>query len=244
MGPQPPQSIRPDAFVDVALPPANPLRQQMTGQRPRSRQPAACTRNLIDVKTVYGGTTLYCSFRAAHEQCGAVDMRAEAVDTAYKHHARKIDNYSYRCAACPVPRSTGPRCVACSTHTPIAAALASHGVVRGAVFGQYGEASLDVHSLVDVAAREMARTKWRTLGARSQDEAYAFFVATQRRSLGVAVVREFARHRLRRLAFIGASVAQVQQARDDTRSPTPSPAGLSPEEADFFRFLQGRGGGA
>ena len=103
---------------------------------------------------------------------------------------------------------------------------------------------MDVHSLVDMAAQEMARKKWRTLGARSQNEAYAFFVATQRRSLGVAVVREFARHRLRRLAFIGVSVAQVRAARDEARSPLPSPAALSPEEADFFSFLQGRGGGA
>ena len=77
--------------------------------------------------------------------------------------------------------------------------------------------------------------------ARSCDEAYAFFVAANRRALGVAVVREFARHRLRRLAFIGASMEQVREARDEARTPLPSRNAFSPEEADIFRFLQGRG---
>ena len=135
----------------------------------------------------------------------------------------------------------GARCVACSTRTPIADALALHGAVRGAVFGQYGEASLDVHSLVCVAARECARKKWRAIGARSQNEAYGFYVAAQRRALGVSVVREFARHRLRRLGFIGVSLDQVREARDEAHMPWSARSSLSPEEADFFRFLQAGG---
>ena len=203
MGPQPPQSIQPDAYIDVAMPPANPQRS-VAGRRPKPGAPTALQRNLIDVKTIYGGTQQYYTACATNAQCGAVDVRAAAVDTDYRLHARKIDNYSYRCAMCPRLR-TAARCVACSANTPVADALAAHGVVRGAVFGQYGEASIDVHTLVDIASRTLARVKWRTSGARSCDEAYAFYVAANRRALGVAVVREFARHRLRRLAFIGVS---------------------------------------
>jgi len=239
MGPQPPQSIRPDAYIDVAMPPANPPRST-EGRRPKPGKPAAVQRNLFDVKTIYGGTRHYSTGHAATAQCAAVDTRAQIVDADYRQHARKIDTYSYRCAMCPRQR-TADRCAMCSANTPISDALATHGVVRGAVFGQYGEASIDVHSLVDIASRTLANKKWRTSGARSCDEAYAFFVAANRRALGVAVVREFARHRLRRLAFIGASMEQVREARDVARTPSPSRDALSPEEADIFHFLQGRG---
>ena len=239
MGPQPPQAIRPDAFVDTALPAANPMRRS-GGRRPKPGAEGASARHLIDVKTIYGGTQRYLAARATMDQCGAVDTRAECVNTDYRLHARKIDNYTFRCPACPQPRSAD-RCVACSTQTPVADALATHGAVRGAVFGQYGEASIDVHSLVRVAARECARRKWRGMGARSQNEAYAFFVAANRRALGVSVVREFARHRLRRLGFIGVPIALMREVRDEAHIPWQPRSSLSPEEADFFRFLQGGG---
>ena len=129
--------------------------------------------------------------------------------------------------------------MACDTLNHVSDALAYHGTVRGAVFGQYGEASIDVHTLVDAASKELARLKWRRYGARSPEEAYACFVAVNRRALGVAVVREFARHRLRRLAFVGMTVAQVREARDEVHTPQVSRGVFGPEEADFFRFLQG-----
>ena len=68
-----------------------------------------------------------------------------------------------------------------------------------------------------------------------------FYVAAQRRALGVSVVREFARHRLRRLGFIGVSLDQVREARDEAHMPWSARSSLSPEEADFFRFLQAGG---
>ena len=134
--------------------------------------------------------------------------------------------------------------MACDTLNHVSDALAFHGTVRGAVFGQYGEASLDVHTLVDAASHELARLKWRRYGARSPSEAYACFVAVNRRALGVAVVREFARHRLRRLAFVGMTVAQVREAREEVHTPQVTRSVFSPEDADFFRFLQGGREGA
>ena len=57
-------------------------------------------------------------------------------------------------------------------------------------------------------------------------------------------MREFARHRLRRLAFVGMTVAQVREAREEVHTPQVTRSVFSPEDADFFRFLQGGREGA
>ena len=87
--------------------------------------------------------------------------------------------------------------------------------VRPLVFGQYGEASPDVHATVARAAEVVAGREWARLGARSEAEARAFFAQSYRRRLGVSVVREFARHRLRRVQMVGVD-------RGHLRSPRPS----------------------
>jgi hypothetical protein len=79
------------------------------------------------------------------------------------------------------------------------------------VFGNYGEASRDVHTLIHVAAQRLATKHWRLLGARSQGEVHGFYVAQLRRRMGVTAVREFARHRLRRAAYVGVPRAVVEQ---------------------------------
>ena len=81
--------------------------------------------------------------------------------------------------------------------------------VRGLVFGNYAEASPDVHSLIALAAQAMAQRRWQSMGARSAEEARSFLVAALRRRLGCFVAREFARYRLRRLPYVGASRAAV-----------------------------------
>ena len=53
----------------------------------------------------------------------------------------------------------------------MAAALAQYPPVRALVVGQYGEASTDVHELLDIAMERATRDSWRFLGARSQAEA-------------------------------------------------------------------------
>ena len=67
-------------------------------------------------------------------------------------------------------------------------------------------------------------------------EARAFFIARLRRSLSVVIAREMARHRLRRIPFIGVPRAAVR-ARQPFRAPQearhmPQMAQL----ADFMRF--------
>ena len=83
------------------------------------------------------------------------------------------------------------------------------------VFTEYGEVSTDVETLLDIAATERAARDWRQLGARSQAEARAITMALMRRYLGVIGVREMARHRLRRVPYVGLTRAQMRarQAR-------------------------------
>ena len=121
----------------------------------------------------------------------------------------------------------------------VQAVLRSYGTVRSLVVGQYGEASLDTHELMALAAEQAAQTSWGFLGARSVAEARAYFTASMRRSWGCLFVREMARHRLRRVCYIGAGhrprAVQAQGV----------PAGewgvRSPMEFWAFR-VRGRGG--
>ena len=164
------------------------------GQRPGA--PQAAQRHLLDTKTIYAGTTYYTvGARAAEDQSGAVETRAARVHGDYRRHAEQLDQ-----------RIGMPG-------QPIQTRLESFGTVRGAVFGNYGEASADVHSLLRVAAEMQARRMWRVMGARTWSEAFGFILQSMRRRLGVVVVREFARHRLHRVPYIGHTRASLARAR-------------------------------
>ena len=47
------------------------------------------------------------------------------------------------------------------------------------------------------------RQTWRGFGARTEEEAYGYWVQQFRRLMGVTIVREFARLRIRRVPFLG-----------------------------------------
>ena len=64
------------------------------------------------------------------------------------------------------------------------------------VWGAYGEASDDVHQLLDYVVDAEATRSWRQLGARSRAEARSYLMCRTRRSWGITAVREMARHRL------------------------------------------------
>ena len=122
-----------------------------------------------------------------------MEQRAWEVDGEYRTHARQID------------RQVSP-----AGTTPVLDRLQSYGRVRGLAFGHYAEWSTDVDLLLDAAATARAQRDWRARGARSMQEARAVFIALYRRRLGCFVAREMARHRLRRLPFVGATRAQVR----------------------------------
>ena len=82
--------------------------------------------------------------------------------------------------------------------------LRGFGPVRALVWGAYGEASDDVHQLLEVVVEAEADRSWRVLGARSSAEARSYLTMRTVRSWGITAVREMARHRLRRLEYVGA----------------------------------------
>ena len=94
-------------------------------------------------------------------------------------------------------------------------ALAQFGQVRGLVFGQYGEWSHDVSSLVSLAAATTARRLWRSYGARSEAEVRGMMTALYRRRLGLIVARAFARFRISRLALVGVPRGTLDRFRAD-----------------------------
>jgi hypothetical protein len=187
--------VVPDGTLDVALPALLPRGQFVRGRK----QPPLPSRVLLfDVKCVFAGGPVYRSARARDEQCGGVEQRAWEVHLDYERHARRLD----------------------LTHSPVHAStrvltrLQSFTATRGLVFGQYGECSSDVHTLVDLASDRLAAASWRLLGSRTQEEARGVYVARLRRRLGLFVTREFARHRLRRVLFAGCDRQLLSRRRD------------------------------
>ena len=119
-------------------------------------------------------------------QSGAVRMRAHEVHGEYRSHAHRLD------------REHSP-----AGTTPIYDRFVALGDTRGLAFGAYGEASGDAHHLISHAADVAARDVWQAYGARCESEVRGFLMQRLRRRVGVLLVRENARHRLRRLPVIG-----------------------------------------
>ena len=187
--------IVPDATVEVALPAVGDTRRGANPGRSGRRRdgPRVPRAYLFDGKTLHGGGGLYFSARARDEQSGAVEERAHQVPLEYRRAARALD-------LAHSPAGTSPILHRLATFTP----------VRALVFGHFGECSADVYELLDAAAERAASRRWRALGSRTEAEARGYFVGAFRRRFGVHVTREFARHRLRRLPYVGATRAAVQ----------------------------------
>ena len=83
--------------------------------------------------------------------------------------------------------------------------------VRGFIFGAYGEASMDVHELLEQAARKAAAGAWQVTGLRTEDEMYSYYLRHFRRRMGMASVLAMARHRLSRVPLIGVPRQAVEQ---------------------------------
>ena len=117
------------------------------------------------------------------------------------------------------------------------------GQTRGLAFGAYGEASPDVHALLTVAADGLAARQWRDMGARTQEEARSFIVSSLRRRLGLVICREFARHRIRRVPYIGVPRAVVERRmqRGQLIGGPQARVPLYVPYADFFQYQAGAG---
>ena len=168
------------------------------------------------VKTIFGGNGLYQCPRARDEQSGAVAERAHRCAGEYLSAARAAD-----------------RQYSAPGTNPILDRLRSFGQTRGLAFGAYGEASPDVHALLTVAAD----------GARTQEEARSFIVSSLRRRLGLVICLEFARHRIRRVPYIGVPRAVVERRmqRGQLIGGPQVRVPLYVPYADFFQYQAGAG---
>ena len=103
--------------------------------------------------------------------------------------------------------------------------LNSFTPTRGLVFGNYGECSSDVVSLLEFCADRLAAASWRLLGSRSKEEAKGLHLGRLRQQLGLFATREFARCRLRRAPYVGCCLLYTSPSpRDATLSRMPSSA--------------------
>ena len=120
------------------------------------------------------------------------------------------------------------------------ATLTGFGDVRALVIGNYAEMSDDLHQLRERAAWA-ASEFWERLGSRTRAEAVSYFSSQLRYSWGVAAARAFARHRLRRVIYVGAE--RLPRAAQLTGQPTGEWAMAS---ATAFQAAMGwvRGAGA
>ena len=158
----------------------------------RGAQERHAADHLFDLKTVHGGGPCYQSARARDDgQCGAVAQRAATVHRDYVRHAARLD------------RRSDVQAFNAGSTDAVSTVLRGFPQVRALVVGQYGEASLDVHELLELAVDSATSRDWRYLGARSQSEARGYYTASMRRAWGCLFVREMARHRLRRVIFVG-----------------------------------------
>ena len=131
----------------------------------------------------------------------------------------------------PTPSSTG------------CARSARARLTHGLAFGAYGEASPNVHALLTVVADGLAARQWRDMGARTQEEARSFIVSSLRRRLGLVICREFARHRIRRVPYIGVPRAVVERRmqRGQLIGGPQARVPLYVPYADFFQYQAGAG---
>ena len=147
--------------------------------------------SLLELKVIGGGPSHYASGDVS--RCRAVASRARAIPQEYRTKAARLDRQYLN--------------VAEGSPGPISQKLASYGQIWGLAFGAYGEASPDVHELVQTLARSHAERNWVHIGGRDPQEAASILARSLYRSWGVMAVRSQARVKLANLAHVGAGSA-------------------------------------
>ena len=157
---------------------------------------------LAELKVISCCPTRY--LRNPRSTIKAVDRRAATLPAEYRQHARKID------------REYGG--VQEGVVGPVEAKLLSFPPLRRWVFGAWGEASEDVHTLVKDLATTRARHqqqlegRWRW-NRRSEEAEVAVLTGQVRRLLSVEGVRGQARCLLDRLRGLGVGAAAALRRR-------------------------------
>ena len=159
---------------------------------------------MMDVKTLSGANELYREGPHARSvRRGApVAERARRVNVDYIARARTLDHaHSRQADGTPYP---GVREQVRDHLTgPVLTALSGWDPVVGLVVGSYQGCSEALETLAREAAEAMARSEWRRMGARSEDEALGIFMHSVRRRWGSMMWRSWARVIRGRLPAIG-----------------------------------------
>ena len=142
--------------------------------------------------------------------------RARGLHNEYVAKARAVDE-QYAGAA---PGTDGP----------VTRRLLSYGHVRGLVFGSWGEASEDVEHLLSEVAQTGARARWRSMGCPDVAAAVGCLAWMLRRRWGIAALRENARLKLERMAYVGRGAIHAAARRQRSEL----------EHATRARLLQAR----
>ena len=88
----------------------------------------------------------------------------------------------------------------------------------------------------------MARKTWQWVGARNEAEARACVLSRVRRRVGLVVAREMARHRLRRVPYIGVPRHIVKERMQPFHlRAIERGGGAAVSDADFYAFQRRRG---
>ena len=151
---------------------------------------------LMELKTLHYGRSTYTGDAG---RCAAVGRRARALPGEYAGKARGLDRQF--CGT--VDGEAGP----------VERHLMSFGVVRGLVFGAWGEASPDTELLLSHVAATGAERHWRSMGCPDPLQARGALAWLLRRRWGMTALRENARLKLERLEFVGRGVAAAVARR-------------------------------
>ena len=151
----------------------------------------------IELKTLHFGSSTYPL--NLQSRCEAVARRAAGLHGEYCEKARSVDT-SY--------------CETLDGHVgPVLQKLLSYGHVRGVVFGAWAESSPDTERLLSQLARQGANAKWRQMGSNDPESAVGCLAWLLRRRWGLTALRECARLKLERLAYVGRGAAAADERR-------------------------------
>ena len=151
---------------------------------------------LFELKTLHAGPSTYGGCR---HRCEAVARRARALPAEYANKARLVD----RRFCHTLPPDVGP----------VEARLRTFDPVRGLVFGAWGEGSPDVERLLTAFSRTGAARHWREMQRAGPAEAQGVLAWLLRRRWGMTALREAARLKLERLAYVGRGAALAADRR-------------------------------
>ena len=171
---------------------------------------------LCELKCISASKSRYPRNPLPRDGKRAVDRRADGLTAEYTRKARDVDT-NYGGNPRPLPALPGapqlPRTVG-----RVERKLQTFGLVRGWVFGAWGECSLEVHSWVQKIANarlEVADTQPGRQGpVKAKAAQLAGLVGFVRRQLAFTAVQQHSRLLLSRLRLLGDGAAEAGRRRE------------------------------